>query len=228
MKHLLILISIIYSINCFGQEPNPELFQTWYLYSVMASDGSPSPYIVSEINPNITPSLTIVEDLTFSGIGACNSFNGTFIFSNNTLSTDQFSNLTNECGIQIHKSFETEYFNFMEYAIGYQITSENDGLVLNLSTAVFGEAVFKNFKLNIKDFDLNKIEIYPNPTNSIIYIKSKNTSITKIEFLNSFGQTMRIIKSKFESIDISNLSAGIYMMKIYSEFGIQNRKILKK
>ena len=39
---------------------------------------------------------------------------------------------------------------------------------------------------------------------------------------------MRIIKSKFETIDISNLSAGVYMMKIYSEFGIQNRKILKK
>jgi hypothetical protein len=194
----------------------------------MASDGSPGPYIVSEINPTITPSLTIVEDLTFSGIGACNSFNGTFTFSNNAVITDQFSNSTNDCGIQIHNSFETEYFNFMEYAIGYQITSENDGLVLNLKTGVFGEAVFKNFTLNKKDFYLNKTEIYPNPTNSIIYIKSKNTSITKIEFYNSFGQNMRIIKSKFETIDISNLSAGVYMMKIYSEFGIQNRKILKK
>lgn len=228
MKHLLILISIIYSINCFAQEPNPELFQTWYLYSVMASDGSQGPYVVSEISPTITPSLTIVEDLTFSGIGACNSFDGTFTFSNNTLSTDQFSNLTNDCGAQVHNSFETEYFSFMEYAIGYQITSENDGLVLNLSTAVFGEAVFKNFTLNTRDFDLNQTEIYPNPTNSIIYVKSKNTSIEKIEFYNSFGQTMRIIKSKFETIDISNLSAGVYMMKIYTEFGIQNRKILKK
>ena len=92
MKYLLVLISIIYSINCFGQEPNPELFQTWYLYSVMASDASPDPYIVSEINPTIIPSLTIVEDLTFSGIGACNSFNGIFTFSNNTLST-RYSNI---------------------------------------------------------------------------------------------------------------------------------------
>lgn len=227
MKHLLLSISIFYSISCFSQEPNPDLFQTWYLYS-MSSEGSPDPYVVSEIDPTITPSLTIIEDLTFSGIGACNSFNGTFTFSNNTLNTDQFSNLNNDCETQIRNSFESEYFSFMEIAIGYQITSENDGLVLNLSTPVFGEAVFKNFTLNTKDFDLNQTEIYPNPTNSIIYIKSKNTSITKIEFYNSFGQTMRIIKSKFETIDISDLSAGVYIMKIYTKFGIQNRKILKK
>lgn len=228
MKCLLLSISIIYSISCFSQEPSPDLFQTWYLYSVMSSDTTPMPYVVSEIDPKITPSLTIIEDLTFSGTGACNSFNGKFIFSYNNIRTDQFSYMNNDCKTQIHNLFETEYFGFLEYAIGYQITSENDGLVLNLFTPVFGEAVFKNFTLNTKDFDLNQTEIYPNPTNSIIYIKSKNTSITKIEFYNSFGKTMRIIKSKFETIDISDLSAGVYTMKIYSKFGIQNRKILKK
>lgn len=228
MKKLLLFISIICSINCFAQEPSPDLFQTWYLYSVKASDGSPSPYVVSEIDPTITPSLTIIEDLTFSGIGACNSFNGTFIFSNNTLSTDQFSNLTNDCGTQIHNSFETEYFSFLEHAIGYQITSENGGLVLNLSTAVFGEAVFKNFRLNTTNFNLNQIEIYPNPTNSLIHFKSENSPIIKIEIFNSLGQSLKTIKSQFDTIDLSDLSKGIYRVKIFTELGTLNKNIIKK
>jgi heat shock protein HslJ len=78
MKQLLLSISIICSINCFAQAPNPDLFQTWYLQSVVVSDGSEPTYIVSDIEPTITPSLTIMEDLTFSGIGACNTFNGAF------------------------------------------------------------------------------------------------------------------------------------------------------
>ena len=229
MKQLLLSISIICSINCFAQEPNPDLFQTWYLYSVMASDGSQGPYVVSEIEPTITPSLTIMEDLTFNGIGACNTFNGTFNLPySDVLETDQFSNTTDDCGIEIHNNFENEYFSFIQLAAGYSISSVDNGMELNINTPVFGGAVFKNFPLNTTKFELPQIDIYPNPTSSLIYLKSQNSPIIKIEIFNSLGQSIKTIENKFDTIDITDLSNGFYIMKIESEFGTVNKRIIKK
>lgn len=226
MKQLLLSISIICSINCFAQEPNPDLFQTWYLYSVRVSDGQP-PYIVSEIEPTITPSMTIMENLTFNGIGACNSFNGTF-FNFDYLNTDQLSNSTNDCGVEIHNSFEKEYFEFMQLADGYSISSVDNGMVLYIGTPIFGQAVFKNFPLKTTKFELHKIEVYPNPTSSFIHLKSGNSLITKIELLNSLGQSIKIIESQFDTIDITDLSDGLYIMKIDSKLGTLTKRIIKK
>ncbi|MFI1770232.1 T9SS type A sorting domain-containing protein [Thalassobellus citreus] len=230
MKQLLLSISIICSINCFAQEPNPDLFQTWYLYSVRASDGSPGPYVVSEINPNVTPSLTIMEDLTFNGTGACNTFNGTFNLQYpDVLATDQFSHSIDNCGVEIHNDFENEYFGFIQLiGSGYYLSSEDNGMVLNLNTPIFGQAVFKNHPLNITKFELPQIDIYPNPTSSLIYIKSQNSPVLKIEIFNSLGQSIKTIENKFETIDISDLSNGFYIMKIDSKFGTLNKRIIKK
>ncbi len=73
MKYLFLSISIICSINCIAQDPNPDLFQTWHLTSVMIDDLAPL-YIVSEIDPPIQPYVTIEGNLSFSGQGACNTF----------------------------------------------------------------------------------------------------------------------------------------------------------
>jgi hypothetical protein len=228
MKHLFLLILTICWINCFAQEPNPNLFQTWYLYSVQESDGAEK-YIVSEINPAITPYLTILENLNFSGVGACNSFGGTFnFFATNSMNTTQFSNATDNCGSQIQNSFESSYFNSIKQAINYSITTEANGMVLYIGTPPFGSIVFKNFKLNTLNRDLNQIEVYINPTNSMIHIKSENTGITKIELFNSSGQNCKTINNNFETINSTDLSSGIYILKIDTELGTLNKKILIK
>ena len=228
MKHLFLLILAIFSINCFAQQPNPNLFQTWYLHSVQASDGDKN-YIVSEINPAITPYLTILENFNFTGLGACNSFEGTFnFFAANSMSTTQFSNTTADCGSQIQNDFESSYFYSMKSAVYYSIATEENGMVLFIGTPPFGQIVFKNYKLNTLNPDLNPIEVYTNPTTSMIHIKSQNTVITKIELFNSNGQNIKTINNNFETINTTDLSSGIYIMKIYTEFGTLNKKILIK
>jgi hypothetical protein len=229
MKQLLLSISIICSINCFAQAPNPDLFQTWYLQSVVVSDGSEPTYIVSDIEPTITPSLTIMEDLTFSGIGACNTFNGTFnVPFSDILETDLFSFSTNDCGVEIHNDFESAYFNFIELLAGYSITLEDSGMVLNIGTPIFGAAVFKNHPLSIAEFDLDQIEIYPNPTNSIIHLKSQNNPIIKIEIFNSLGQPIKRISNNFDTINTADLPNGLYIIKLETEFGMVNKKFIKE
>lgn len=79
MKHLLLLISLVCSIDCFSQDPNPQLFQTWYLYDIYSSDDNIH-HPVSAVTPPISPYITFTNTPTLShnGQGACNMFNGNF------------------------------------------------------------------------------------------------------------------------------------------------------
>jgi heat shock protein HslJ len=229
MKHFLLSILIICSINCLAQEPNPDLFQTWYLQSVLVSDGAEPTYIVSDIEPNITPTLTIMEDLTFSGIAACNTFNGTFnLLSSNILETDQFSYSTDDCGVEIHNNFENAYYNFIQLLSGFSITSVDNGLILDIETPIFGNASFRNYQLSITEQKLQHIKIYPNPTNSIIHLNSQNNPIIKIQMFNLMGRLIKSIKNNLESLNISDLSNGLYILKIETEYGPVTKKILKE
>ena len=230
MKDLLLSILIVFSINCFPQEPNPDLFQTWYLHSIDAGDAEPIPaYIISEIEPPISPTLIFMEDLTFNGVAACNTFTGNLSLLNSSqLNTQQYSFTTDDCGVQIHNNFESEYSEFIQTMIAYSVYSVNSGMGLTIDTAIFGYATFRNHPLNVTEHELQKIEIYPNPTNSIIHLKSQNNQIIKIEIFNSLGQSIKRTEKNFDTINISDLSNGIYIIKLFTEFGIVNKKIIKE
>ena len=228
MKNSLLVLLIFTAFYGNAQDPNPDLFQTWSLNFVQSSDLG-TPYEVSEIEPEITPTLTILENYEFNGEGACNTFSGIYNFPNSdTLETSDYSHTNDDCGVQVHTSFESEFFSFMQGSVFYEITQEGDGLVLTISNAIFGQAIFRNFTLSTNDFDLSNIQIYPNPSSDLIFIKSKNSVIEKIEIYNSIGQMSKSIISEFKTLDVSDLSVGLYLVKIYTENGVLNEKIIKK
>jgi heat shock protein HslJ len=66
-----LLINSIYSIS----QPNPQLFQNWYLTYIQGSDLS-NGYNVSDIEPPISPTLTISDTFNFTGERGCNMFDG--------------------------------------------------------------------------------------------------------------------------------------------------------
>ena len=228
MKKLVLLVSIICSLNCFSQNPSPELFQTWYLSSVQTSDLAPA-YNVYAINPPIVPTLVISNTLDFTGTGACNTFNGVFISTfSGQLQTTAFTPTTLVCSPQIHTSFEGSYFGFLQFASQYQIITQGSGLLLIMNNPIFGQAIFQNFPLKTTEFDLEKIAVYPNPTKARININANQLLISKIQIINSFGQNVMTMSNNFEVLDISNLSSGIYILKIDTELGMINKKIIKE
>lgn len=230
MKQFLLFISIIFSTNFIAQTSDPELYQPWYLYSVMASDGSPAPLEVSEIDPTTMPTLTIHDDLTFDGVGVCNTFNGTFNLSNPDIietESDLLSQISSDCALDIYDELEGAYLSFLEPVKWYSITSEANGKVLSMWNTIFGSAVFKNFPLNSTEFELDRMRIFPNPTSSLIHLKPHGIGIKKIELFNPLGQKVKTIKNKFVTIDISDLSNGVYLMKIDSESGHLDKRIIK-
>lgn len=85
--------------------------------------------------------------------------------------------------------------------------------------------------LNTTNFEIeNELKIYPNPTNSIINIDSKNMIVKKLSLVDLNGRILEL-ENSFENqaeINISNLKNGIYLMEIKTEKGVIFKKVIKQ
>ncbi len=85
--------------------------------------------------------------------------------------------------------------------------------------------------LNISENTIAKlrINIFPNPTTGIITISNQdNLSIDKIEILDILGKTVSVKTDNTSQIDISHLSNGVYIFKIFSSEDVTTKKIIKQ
>lgn len=80
--------------------------------------------------------------------------------------------------------------------------------------------------LSVNDFDLNNLSVYPNPAKESFQIKGHAT----IESVKLYTIRGRLIKTFSNEVnyDISDLTTGIYIVKIKSSFGSKTLKIQKK
>ncbi len=90
--------------------------------------------------------------------------------------------------------------------------------------------VLVNVTLEINNFENDKINIYPNPSNGIITISNSNNHFTELKLFNILGMELKsfIANSKEINIDISNYQNGTYFLKIISEQSEIVKKIIKK
>jgi hypothetical protein len=228
MKNILFLfISLFYGFQSFAQDPDPNLFRTWYLYEIQASDLDDL-YIVADIDPPIYPSITILETLEFNGEGACNTFIGTFShepFYN--LESTEFTSTNDDCGIQIHNSFESSYYGYLYY-FWYDITPDGNGLSLTTNNPIFGYAIFKDYPLSINGNNYQKkISLFPNPVTDQLFITSESATIEKITVYSMSGTPVINDSDNKNSIDVSNLSEGLYFIEISSSEGKSVQKFVK-
>lgn len=80
--------------------------------------------------------------------------------------------------------------------------------------------------LGVKESLLSEVAIYPNPTKDLIYINTKgNQLINKIEVFDFLGREIENIKVfKDNTLDMSCLSSGVYLLKLNSG----NTSIIKR
>ncbi len=84
--------------------------------------------------------------------------------------------------------------------------------------------------LDVKENErTNTIAIYPNPTHSIINIKSESI-IKSLQLFDVQGRLLqtRLVNEANSVLDISEKSNGIYFLKVTSDNGIKTEKIIKK
>lgn len=74
---------------------------------------------------------------------------------------------------------------------------------------------------------VNDITIYPNPVKNILQFKTEN-KIIKVEIYDISGRLLISNSISENKIDLSYLKSGNYMLKLYTEKGVMNTKIVKE
>jgi len=117
--------------------------------------------------------------------------------------------------------------------VGFQ--NNPAGRVLN-NTDSFGYvdnfAFSTSNPLSTDNFSLaNNLKIYPNEILSTFNIDVQNTNITKVVVYNVLGKdlTQNIVKVSNTQYDMSSLTKGMYLAKIYDDQGNSvTKKLIKK
>lgn len=103
-------------------------------------------------------------------------------------------------------------------------------LTSNLDIVYVDNIYLFNPNLSVNDFDANQFTSYPNPTNDVWNINSKNVNITKIEVFNTLGRLVKevSVNNLNAEINASDLSSGIYFAKVTSESKSTILKLIKE
>lgn len=70
-----------------------------------------------------------------------------------------------------------------------------------------------------------ELSVYPNPVSSTLYIKTEN-QVQSVEVIDLLGKSIH--QDNMESIDMSQMKAGIYLIRIQTDKGTITRKVVKK
>jgi heat shock protein HslJ len=222
---LLILCGFFFFENANAQDSN--LYNTWYLYQLEV-DLEGSVWDVEVEQPKVLPYLTINEDLTFNGIGACNSFSGTYTYDAEqvTLFPVNFDATLNLCDTSAEDNFEVLFFNYVEAITEQTITINTNPNFseLKLEIAPGYIANYRNVSLSISESILKPLEVYPNPVSNELNILCNGFKVYQIKVFDALGNL--VIKYKFQNqvVNTSSLSKGIFFLEIESE----KSKIIKK
>ena len=85
--------------------------------------------------------------------------------------------------------------------------------------------------LSNNDFLASNLSVYPNPTKDIIYINNNlNAIVNSIEMSDLNGRVVKtqMINAAEGQVSISDLSSGVYMMKVVTDQGTATKKVIKE
>jgi len=78
-----------------------------------------------------------------------------------------------------------------------------------------------------QNLETPKLTLYPNPVSNSLYLTS-NQKIENVLIYNITGALVKSISNNPESIDVSNLNSGSYLVKVTTDEGSFTQKIIKK
>jgi hypothetical protein len=113
---------------------------------------------------------------------------------------------------------QTIYLAWVEDTLGGNILNIDD---INVSQTL----------LSTPNFESSYISVYPNPASNMVTVSnSANSMINSIEMTDMNGRVVKTqnINAVNGQVSISDLSTGIYMMKIKTDLGTAVKKVIKE
>ncbi len=201
-------------------------FNQWVIYSENLTAipvGAAYNVIISPSNNNVetfrheataatnSGNITIIDNVLLNG-----KPNAVFVFSHNWGSGGDSSNV-------IVNKTQAVWYNGSNWSIyNEDLSSMDDNSLYNI-VVMNSEVAATNTN------ELINFTIYPNPVKNNLTIDSQE-EITKIEIYNLLGQQVKSSNPKATNftMDLSELNAGIYMVKIISNDKHSSQKIIKQ
>ncbi|MFN7675052.1 GEVED domain-containing protein, partial [Flavobacterium sp.] len=110
----------------------------------------------------------------------------------------------------------------------YRVRTESISIGNVYRTHVGPDSTFTTNSLGTIDFNEDLFEVFPNPTNSIINIKTKTgLELDKINIYNIEGKLIYSQVSNLTNVNLQNLSSGTYLIQAFSGDKIVTKKIIK-
>jgi hypothetical protein len=107
-----------------------------------------------------------------------------------------------------------------------ELTGEN---LSDFSGMTYGEVNVNFNPLSVGEEAISKLRLYPNPTSDYINIEANNMEISEVALYNLLGKkVLSQTEISNNSINISNLSKGVYFIKISAKGNSIIKKIIKK
>jgi len=176
-------------------------------------------YTISNITANQTVTVEDVQINTYT-ITAIAGANGT-INPSGAVSVEYGANQIFAATPDNNYEVDQWKLNGSNVQIGgntYTISNTQENATINVT--------FKPV-VGIEENNAQKIQIYPNPTNDEIFIKSE-LQIKKVEVYSMTGALLLSENNFNEKISLSALAKGVYMVKIFTNNDIVIQKIVKE
>ncbi|WP_053991243.1 T9SS type A sorting domain-containing protein [Mangrovimonas sp. TPBH4] len=188
--------------------------------------------------PGGTTNMTIASNISFQGASGkalqCHTSSTIFTFDTpvNITSIVVMSyitpnglnfTLTPEGGDNEVETVETSNFSATAELNWENVTSFT--VTSPITTALFDNLIVENATLSTSEISMEEISIYPNPTSSILYIKGV-TGIISTEVYNSLGQL--IVSNTDTEINVEDLTAGVYVLKVITDKGNFTKQFVKE
>jgi len=112
----------------------------------------------------------------------------------------------------------------------YTVTMTNKAIVSNDNDLAKVIVPVEVVPVGISENSILQIEVYPNPTTGKLKIENGELRIENVEIYDVYGRNLTLHTSYLlphTSLDLSNLKAGVYFVKINTDAGIVTKKIIK-
>ncbi|WP_203296328.1 T9SS type A sorting domain-containing protein [Luteirhabdus pelagi] len=232
-KTLVLLIAIgLFCPRLFGQDPT-LLENEWYLEKIiMASEEYERPYSDFEALFNASSeTLVVFHPYCEEGFESLIEYEGEDIFTID----DGGVALIGICGDpDVNAFMQLHYQVYLEGEIAknpFSYTIEDDGShkTLTVSNADGDLAIYGDQLLNSEAFTALPLQLYPNPTTDFSFVKAQSGLLNYQLFdLNGRLVAEQQLSGTETRLDLSELPAALYFLRVQSEKATHTYKVVKQ
>jgi hypothetical protein len=127
-------------------------------------------------------------------------------------------------GVYAPKTLDISSFYGQMIYVAFRHHDSTDEFELNI------DDVAVTATLNTSNFTKNQLKVYPSPVADLLYVTSEISSIDALKIVDVNGRVVKqlAVNNQSAEVNVSDLTAGVYMITIETEKGSTVQKFVKK